>query len=66
MCIICLEFNRSRDFGDARQMIEAARRERNSVSEEHLRTIEYALQKMKDDGEVEELDPSLELDKLPA
>ncbi|RZA17710.1 MAG: hypothetical protein EOP10_22220 [Proteobacteria bacterium] len=66
MCIICLEFNKNRDFGDARQMIEAARREASAVPEEHLRTIEYALQKMKDDGEEQELDPTADMDQVPA
>ncbi|MES2745153.1 MAG: hypothetical protein V4655_06990 [Bdellovibrionota bacterium] len=66
MCIICLEFNKSRDFGDARLMIEAARREASAVPEEHLRTIEYALQKMKDDGEERELDPTADMDQVPA
>lgn len=66
MCIICLEFNKNKDFGDAKKMIEAARREASVVPEEHLRTIEYALQKMKDEDEVRELDPLLDMDKLPA
>jgi hypothetical protein len=61
MCIICLEFNKSRDFGDTRMMIEAARREVTSISEEHLRSIEYKLQKIKDSGDDSiELDPTLE------
>lgn len=51
MCIICLEFNKSRDFGDAKLMIEAARRETNVISEEHLRRVEYKLQKMQDEGD---------------
>lgn len=55
MCIICLEFNRTRDFGDAKKMIEAARREANAVPEEHLKTIEYTLKKMQDEGEEIEL-----------
>lgn len=60
MCIICLEFNKSRDFGDAKVMIEAARRESNAVSEEHLRAIEFKLQQMQDEGdEDEKLDPSI-------
>jgi hypothetical protein len=66
MCIICLEFNRSRDFGDARLMIEAARREASAVPEEHLRTIEYALQKMKDEGEDRPLDPHADLNPSEA
>lgn len=66
MCIICLEFNKSKDFGDAKKMIEAARREASVVPEEHLRSIEYELQKMQDDEEERELDPLLDMDKLPA
>lgn len=59
MCIICLEFNKSRDFGDAKMMIEAARRETTSISEEHLRSVEFKLQRMQDEGdEGEELNPS--------
>ncbi len=50
MCLICLEFNKSRDFIDVKKMIEAARREVNVISEEHLREIEYRLQRMKDEG----------------
>jgi hypothetical protein len=57
MCIICLEFNKSKDFGDAKLMIEAARRETNVISEEHLRRVEYKLQKMQDSGDEEEIDP---------
>lgn len=64
MCLICLEFNKSRDFHDVRLMIEAARREANAVPEEHLRSIEYALQKMKDDDEERELDPTIHEDEL--
>lgn len=59
MCIICLEFNRSRDFGDARMMIEAARREASSISEAHLRAVESKLQTIQDEGDDEaELNPS--------
>ncbi len=50
MCLICLEFNKSRDFIDVKKMIEAARREVNVISEEHLREIEYRPQRMKDEG----------------
>ncbi|MBC7659930.1 MAG: hypothetical protein H7249_09500 [Chitinophagaceae bacterium] len=55
MCIICLEFNKSRDFGDARGMIEAARREVTVITEEHLRRLEFKLQKLKDEGSSEEI-----------
>ncbi len=59
MCIICLEFNKSRDFGDARLMIEAARREVSVISEDHLRMVEKNLKKIQDEGKdtSEELDP---------
>ncbi len=60
MCLICLEFNKKRDFVDVRKMIEAARREVNVISEEHLRKIEYRLQRMKDQGIEENLDPHAE------
>lgn len=56
MCIICLEFNKSKDFGDAKLMIEAARRETNVISEEHLRKVEYQLQKMQDEGDEDEIE----------
>ena len=46
MCIICLEFNRRQDIGDARKMIEAARRESNAISEKHLEAIEDQLDRM--------------------
>jgi hypothetical protein len=46
MCIICLEFNKNRDLNDARMMIEAARREVNTIPEDHLKKVEEELQKM--------------------
>jgi len=60
MCIICLEFNKSRDFVDAKVMIEAARREANAISEDHLRKVEKKLKLMQEGGQdtEEELDPS--------
>ncbi|SMF17677.1 hypothetical protein [Pseudobacteriovorax antillogorgiicola] len=48
MCIICLEFNKRQDFVDADRMIEAARREANAISEDHLNRLEKQLEKMKD------------------
>jgi hypothetical protein len=44
MCIICVQFQRDRDLADARRMIEAARREPNSIDEAHLRDVEQALE----------------------
>ncbi|MCX6130208.1 MAG: hypothetical protein NTX25_14230 [Proteobacteria bacterium] len=46
MCIICLEFNKSKDLIDAQKMIEAARREVDSIPELHLKNIERELAKM--------------------
>lgn len=43
MCIICIEFQRSKDIADARRMINAARNEPNSVDEEHLIELEERL-----------------------
>jgi hypothetical protein len=40
MCVICLSFQRDRDFADARRMIAAARREPNDIDPEHLSNIE--------------------------
>jgi hypothetical protein len=40
MCVICLSFQRDRDFADARRMIAAARREPNVIDPEHLSNIE--------------------------
>ena len=46
MCVICLEFNKSRDLIDARVMIEAARREVDTIPEDHLKMIERKLKEM--------------------
>lgn len=43
MCIICVEFQRSRDLADARRMIQAARKEPKSVDPDHLNTVERDL-----------------------
>ncbi len=43
MCIICVEFQRTRDLLDARRMIQAARKEPKSVDPEHLKTVEREL-----------------------
>jgi len=43
MCIICLEFQKYRDFADARQMLQKARREPNSIDKAHLDEVESAL-----------------------
>jgi hypothetical protein len=45
MCIICLEFNKKKDLEDARIMLEAARREVNSIPEAHLKKVEEELAK---------------------
>jgi hypothetical protein len=44
MCVICLQFQKDRDFADARRMIMAARREPNSIDEKHLEEIEQELE----------------------
>ncbi|MEN9836040.1 MAG: hypothetical protein RL011_2233 [Pseudomonadota bacterium] len=43
MCIICLEFQRSKDLKDARQMLAAARREPTDISRDHLDAVEKQL-----------------------
>ena len=43
MCIICVEFQRTRDLADARRMLQSARREPKSVDPDHLRTVEREL-----------------------
>jgi hypothetical protein len=43
MCIICLEFQKHRDFADARRMINAARKEPNSIDADHLDRVEKEL-----------------------
>lgn len=45
MCIICLEFQNSRDIADARRMLESARREIDviKITEEHLKQVEQVL-----------------------
>lgn len=47
MCIICLQFQRDRDFVDAKRMIEAARREILviDIEEEHLSELERNIAK---------------------
>ena len=44
MCIICLEFNQNRDFANAFEMLESAKREPNSIPEDHLKEVEETLQ----------------------
>lgn len=43
MCIICLEYQRTKDLTDARRMIAAARREPSSVDPDHLNEVERRL-----------------------
>lgn len=43
MCIICLEFQKHRDFADARRMLDAARREPGSIDPQHLNSVEETL-----------------------
>jgi hypothetical protein len=44
MCVICLEFQRSKDLSDARRMLAAARREPTSIEPRHLDEVERLLQ----------------------
>jgi hypothetical protein len=44
MCVICLSFQKSKDFADARLMIQAARREPGSIDDKHLDQVERELQ----------------------
>ncbi len=46
MCIICLEFQRSKDLFDARRMVAAARREPSSIDPQHLRDVERDLDRL--------------------
>ena len=45
MCIICIEFQRSRDLADARRMLDAARREPVAIGRDHLDEVERTLTK---------------------
>ncbi len=45
MCIICLQFQRTKDLADARQMLAAARREPTSIDDRHLEEVERQLAK---------------------
>jgi hypothetical protein len=45
MCIICIEFQRSRDLADARRMLDAARREPTAIPRDHLDDVERTLKK---------------------
>ena len=43
MCVICIEFQRTKDLFDARRMLEAARREPTSIDSAHLGEVERLL-----------------------
>lgn len=43
MCIICIQFQKDRDFTDARRMITSARREPNSIDAKHLDQVEIEI-----------------------
>lgn len=43
MCIICLEFQRTKDLADARRMLAFARREPQAIDREHLEDVEKTL-----------------------
>lgn len=40
MCIICIEFEKSRDATDLRRMVDAAQREPNNIDKDHLAELE--------------------------
>lgn len=46
MCIICIEFNHRQDIIDAKRMVEAAHRESNAISKEHLKAVEERLKEI--------------------
>lgn len=50
MCIICLEFQRTKDLVDARRMLAAARREPQSVPPGHLSDVERQLDEAERQG----------------
>ena len=43
MCIICIEFQRSKDLADAQRMLAAARREPSTITSEHLDEVQSKL-----------------------
>jgi hypothetical protein len=43
MCIICLEFQRTKDLADARFMLANARREPGAIDRKHLDQVEKEL-----------------------
>ena len=45
MCVICLEYQRSKDLSDAKRMLAAARREPTSIPSDHLDQVERDLAK---------------------
>jgi hypothetical protein len=49
MCIICIEFQRSRDLADARRMLAAARREPTAIGSTHLDEVEAELKAAADE-----------------
>lgn len=51
MCIICLEFNKRKDFFDAMQMLNYARQEPTSISLKHLVLLEQELIKFNENSE---------------
>lgn len=50
MCIICLEWQRSKDLADAQRMLAAARREPSAIDREHLDEVERSLRQAERDG----------------
>lgn len=48
MCIICLEFQRTKDLADARLMLANARREPGAIDRKHLDQVEKELDEVAD------------------
>ena len=48
MCIICLEFQRTKDLADARRMLASARREPTAIDAKHLDDVERELEAARD------------------
>ena len=49
MCVICLEWQRTKDLADAQRMLAAARREPTAIPREHLDEVERTLRKAEKD-----------------
>lgn len=54
MCIICLEFQRTKDLADARLMLANARREPGAIDRKHLDQVERQLDEVAADQDENE------------